>query len=72
MPDQCSRVISYLKRNSRRGITGIEALTNLGIIHLASRISDLISAGHKISKDWVTVKNRFGESIRIRRYRLER
>lgn len=72
MQDQCSRIVAYLKRHSRSGITGLEALTQLGVIHLSSRITDLVSSGHKIRKDWVTVNNRFGEAVRVRRYRLER
>lgn len=52
------------------GITQLEALRDLGVMRLASRISDLRKQGYMIQADTETVVNRFEESCRIKRYRL--
>lgn len=51
-------------------ITQLEALQDLGVMRLASRISDLKKQGYPIKGDVVEVKNRYGESCRIKRYSL--
>lgn len=50
-------------------ITPLEALSEYGIMHLASRISDLKKEGVEIAVEMVTGKNRFGEATRYARYR---
>ena len=52
------------------GITQLEALRDLGVMRLASRISDLRKEGYIIKADTETVMNRFEEPCRIKRYRL--
>ena len=52
------------------GITQLEALRDLGVMRLASRISDLRKEGYVILTSTETVKNRFEEPCRIKRYRL--
>lgn len=69
-PTQCERLIDYMKRHPIDGVTQIEALNQLGILRLASRISELKSDGHIIEKEMITVKNRFGEKCSVARYRL--
>lgn len=65
---QCDRLIDYLMNHD--GITQVEALNELGILRLASRISELKNDGYAIEKDMVTVTNRFNEKCSVARYRL--
>lgn len=65
---QAHRVLDYLDENG--SITQLEALQELGVMRLASRISDLRKQGYPIRSDVVAVKNRFGESCYIKRYSL--
>lgn len=66
---QEEKVIDYLKDFG--SITALEAMRDLGIMRLASRISDLRANGYPIVRDMVSVKNRYGETTRVARYRLE-
>lgn len=63
---QSDRVLAYIREFG--SITQLEALRDLGVMRLASRISDLKRAGYHIKKETVTVKNRYGENCRIKRY----
>lgn len=65
---QAQRVIDYMAEFG--SITQLEALRDLGVMRLASRISDLRKAGHMIESSSDQVKNRFGEVCYIKRYRL--
>lgn len=67
-PTQCERIIEYIKQFG--SITQLEALQDLGVMRLASRISELKSQGFDIQDKQVAVKNRFGEKCSIRRYFL--
>ena len=67
-PSQNERIIAYIKEFG--SITQFEALRDLGVMRLASRISDLRSRGIPIVSDTVAVKNRYGEKCHIKRYRL--
>lgn len=67
-PTQNERILDYLERFG--SITQFEALQDLCIMRLASRISDLRSKGFPITSETVEVKNRFGEKCHIKRYRL--
>lgn len=69
-PTQCERLVDYMMRNPEKGVTQIEALSNLGILRLASRISELRDEGYVIEKKMITVTNRFGEKCSVARYRL--
>lgn len=65
---QAHRVLDYL--DEKGSITQLEALQELGVMRLASRISDLKKKGYPIRSDVVAVKNRYGESCYIKRYSL--
>ena len=69
-PTQNERIIDYINRFG--SITQLEALQDLGVMRLASRISDLRSRGVPIVSDIEEVKNRFGEKCHIKRYRIGR
>ena len=65
---QTERVITYIEEFG--SITQLEALKDLGIMRLASRISDLKRAGYPITSEVETAKNRYGEKTRFKRYSL--
>ncbi len=67
-PTQNQRILDYITENG--SITQLEALQELGIMRLASRISDLRRLGYPINSKMETVKNRFGEKCSIKRYSL--
>ena len=67
-PTQNERILSYIEENG--SITQLEALNELGVMRLASRISDLKRKGYNIKSENVTVKNRYGEKCSIKRYSL--
>ena len=64
---QTERVLDYMREHG--SITQLEALNELGVFRLASRISDLKRRGYSIVGERVEVKNRYGESCYIKRYR---
>lgn len=66
---QAERVLEYIEQFG--SITQLEALNDLGVMRLASRISDLKKQGYPIKSDVETVKNRFGENCYIKRYSLQ-
>lgn len=63
---QNEMVIKYIEDHG--SITPLEAEVNLGIMRLASRISDLKSAGYHIEREMVDGENRRGEPTRYARY----
>jgi hypothetical protein len=66
---QAERVLAYIEKFG--SITQYEALNDLGVMRLASRISDLKRNGYPIKSETVAVKNRFDETCYIKRYSLE-
>lgn len=66
---QAERVFDYMVEFD--GITQLEALRDLGVMRLASRISDLRKQGIPIEASVVGVQNRFGETCYIKRYRVK-
>lgn len=66
---QCERVLRWMQTNG--SITQLEALTKLGVMRLASRISDMKRQGIEITDKMVTVENRYGEKCRVKQYRLK-
>ena len=66
---QNDRVYEYLTEHGT--ITSLEAITELGVTRLASRINDLKRMGHNITGQMITVKNRFGENVRVKEYKLK-
>ena len=65
---QEQRVLDYMYEHG--SITQFEAIGELGVMRLASRISDLRKKGWDIESKMVAVKNRFGETCRVKRYTL--
>jgi hypothetical protein len=67
-PTQNQRILDYIEETG--GITQLEAIRELGVMRLASRISDLRRRGYNIKSEFVPVKNRYGETCRIKRYSM--
>lgn len=67
-PTQNELVLNYIREFG--SITQLEAIVDLGVMRLASRVSDLRKKGYNIISDWVAVKNRHEENSHIKRYRL--
>lgn len=65
---QAERVLAYMQDFG--SITQLEALNDLGVMRLASRISDLKKLGYPIASSVEAVKNRYDENCYIKRYRL--
>ena len=69
-PTQNQRILDYIREYG--SITQLDALRDLGVMRLASRISDLRRQGYSIISSLEGVKNRFGETCHIKRYRIEK
>lgn len=66
---QCDRILRHMKDYG--GISSLEAVKEYGIMRLASRICDLKQRGIAITSDMVKSKNRYGETVYYKVYRLE-
>ena len=65
---QCERILRHLEDFG--SITSLEAMSEYGIMRLASRITDLKGQGYAIVSDRVTGKNRYEEPTSYSVYRL--
>lgn len=66
-----SKLIAYLKSH-RRGITGQEALRNLGLYRLSGEIHQLRKAGYHIVTSMETDIDEYGNEVTYARYYLGR
>lgn len=66
---QCNKVLEYMKQFG--SITQLQALSDIGCMRLASRISDLRQQGYAIGRRIKTGKNRYGDSVSFAEYYLE-
>lgn len=66
---QCEKILNHLKTNG--SITPLEAMSEYGIMRLASRISDLKDQGYKIRSAIVSSRNRNGDKVHYSVYSLE-
>jgi hypothetical protein len=64
---QTERVLSYMEEVG--SITQLDALRDLGVMRLASRIADLKRMGYPIEAKTESVKTRYGKT-NIKRYSL--
>ena len=68
-PTQNQRILDYIEVHG--SITQLEALNKISVMRLASRISDLRRLGYPIISTTETVRNKYGEKCRIKRYSME-
>lgn len=66
---QRDRVLKYMQDFT--SITAAQAMADLGVYSLSSRISELKKRGYAIKKIWVKSKNRYNEDVRFAEYFLE-
>ena len=65
---QCDRIIRHLRDYG--SITSLEAITEYGILRLASRINDLKRKGYNIVSETAVGENRYNEKVHYSVYRL--
>lgn len=66
---QTEQIIDYL--NKYGSISQLEAVRDIGCYRLSARIADLKAEGYEIESDFESAKNRFGETVSFKRYRLK-
>ena len=69
MTTQCQRVVDYMQQFG--SISQIEALRDLGVMRLASRISEIKRMGIPIEVKTEKAKNRYGETCHYARYSIK-
>lgn len=69
-PTQVQRIHKYM--NDFGSITQFEAMRDLGVMRLASRISEMRKDGFDIVCKMETTRNRYGEKCHIKRYSLKK
>lgn len=67
IPTQRERLVSFF--DSGRTLTRLTAWDELGILEAPARISELRSTNFPILTRMVTVKNRYGEAVRVAEWR---
>jgi hypothetical protein len=63
---QSEMVLKYI--DDFGSITQLEALNDLGIMRLASRVSDLRKSGIRLDSRMEAVKNRYCQTVYVKRY----
>ena len=66
---QTERVLNYMRLFG--SITPLDALRDLSVMRLASRISDLRKQGYRIRKSTASSHNMYGEKVTYAKYSLE-
>lgn len=66
--NQRAKIIEYMKNND--GITSLEAVENLRILRLASRIHELVGLGYDIGKETIYKRKDDGTMIHYTKYTL--
>lgn len=65
---QKQRILEYI--NKFGSITSLEAYSELGITQLGARLDQLKREGYMFSTETEKGKNRYGENVKYKRYRL--
>lgn len=65
---QATDIIEFIRDNG--SITTKQAMENLGVFRLASRINEMRAFGIPVEKEMVSVLNRKGEKCRVARYTI--
>lgn len=65
---QNAKILAHMKRGLT--ITPLQALDLFGCMRLSARIDELEEMGYSVYRVWVTVKNREGKMVKVRRYSL--
>lgn len=65
---QCELIVDYMEKNGC--ITAYDAIYELGITRLASRISDLRKIGYDINAKTIFVENKYHKKVAVKEYSL--
>lgn len=65
-PTQCDRIVKYIKDFG--SISTWQAMTDLGIARLASRVHDLKKKGYSFKVERINTFNRYGEKTYYFKY----
>ena len=65
---QKQRILDYIKEFG--SITSLEAYSELGITQLGARLDQLKREGYMFSTETEKGKNKYGEKVKYKRYRL--
>ena len=65
---QCERIVQYYEDFG--SITTMQAFSDLGVTRLASRINDLKNQGYVIESEFVSGKNRYGDAVSYKKYKI--
>ena len=66
---QQKRILSYLKQGNE--LTRLNCWEQLGILEAPARISELRAEGHNIHTEMITIRNKYGEKVRIAKWTLK-
>lgn len=66
---QNEMILEHMKKFG--SITSADAYELYGCHRLGARIADLKAVGHAITSEMESGKNRFGQTVHYKRYRLE-
>ena len=69
-PNQVQRVLMYVERHG--SITQREADRYISVTRLPSRINEMKKNGYIVNYTWKTVRNKYGETCRVKRYTIEK
>ena len=69
MTPQCQMLLDYLHQHG--SVTGLQALSELGIMNYKGRIHDLRKMGYAIRTDYITRMNAHGEVKTFAQYTLK-
>lgn len=66
---QTERILTYIRENG--SISALEAAMDIGCLQLSARICELQKMGFNFTKQTVKSKNRYGDPVHYKRYRLD-
>ena len=66
---QQKRILSYLQQGNE--LTRLNCWEQLGILEAPARISELRAEGHNIHTEMITIRNKYGEKVRIAKWTLK-
>lgn len=69
MTPQCQMLLDYLQQHG--SVTGLQALSELGIMNYKGRIHDLRKMGYTIRTDYITRMNAHGDVKTFAQYTLK-
>lgn len=65
---QTEKILEYMEEFG--SISQLEAVKDIGCYRLSARIADLKKEGYEIESEFESSKNRFGETVSFKRYKL--